>query len=106
MINEGEWKNDKFHTGIEWMFGGPLLCAESLLPEGTKDSPRGIPLNPALVIEIDLSDDNAIIEGERIDLKWIENLVIGAKKCLDLDTVAKAGEFCEYCAYVDSVSKF
>jgi len=80
--------------------------AESLLLEGTKDSPRGIPLKPALVIEIDLSDDNMIIEGERIDLKWVENLVIGAKKCLDLDTVPEAGEFCEYCAYVDSVSKF
>jgi len=49
---------------------------------------------------------NVIIEGERIDLNWVENLVIGAKKCLDLDTVPEAGEFCEYCAYANSVSKF
>jgi len=28
------------------------------------------------------------------------------KKCLDFDTVPEAGEFCEYCAYAHSVSKF
>ena len=25
---EGEWKNDRFHTGIGWMFGDPLLWCE------------------------------------------------------------------------------
>mgnify|MGYP003690196937 FL=1 len=25
---EGEWKNDRFYTGIEWMFGDPLLWCE------------------------------------------------------------------------------
>ena len=57
-------------------------------------------------LEVFSTNDNVIIEGERIDLNWVENLVIGAKKCLDLDTVPEAGEFCEYCAYAHSVSKF
>ena len=52
--------------------------AESLLSEGTDESPRGIPLKPAL-IEIDIANEDVIIEGERIDLDWVENLVISAK---------------------------
>jgi hypothetical protein len=81
--------------------------AESLLSEGKiEGSPRGIPLKPALVIEIDLANDSVIIESERINLDWVENLVIGAKACLDLDSVPDAGEFCEHCAYVAAVSKF
>lgn len=80
--------------------------ADSLLNRESEKNPRGIPLKPALIIEIDLSEDNIIIEGERIDLKWVENLVIDAKKCLDLETVPDAGEYCEFCAYVDVASKF
>ena len=80
--------------------------AESLLSEGTDESPRGIPLKPALVIEIDIANDNVIIEGERIDLDWVENLVISAKECLDMGSIPEAGEFCEHCAYVEARSKF
>ena len=78
--------------------------AESLLSEGTNESPRGIPLKPALVIEIDIANDFVIIEGERIDLDWVENLVITAKDCLDMISVPDPGEFCEHCAYVEAVS--
>ena len=40
----------------------------SLLNDGSAESPRGIPLKPALVIEIDTADPSTVIEGERIDL--------------------------------------
>ena len=76
--------------------------ATSLLSEGTNESPRGIPLKPALIIEIDIANEDVIIEGERIDLEWVENLVISAKSCLDMDSVPDAGEFCEHCAYVEA----
>ena len=80
-------------------------AADSLLKGGPEDSPRGIPLKPALVIEIDTSDESVVIEGERIDYDWVENLVIGAKACLDMDAPPGSGEFCEHCAYVDAMSK-
>ena len=79
--------------------------AEALLSDGTAGSPRGIPLKPALVIEIDTSDESVVVEGERIDYDWVEQLVIGAKDCLDLDGPPGPGEFCEHCAYVDVISK-
>ena len=79
--------------------------AEALLSDGTAGSPRGIPLKPALVIEIDTSDESVVVEGERIDYDWVEQLVIGAKDCLDLDGSPGPGEFCEHCAYVDVISK-
>ena len=79
--------------------------AESLLSGGTDESPRGIPLKPALVIEIDTANEDVIIEGERIDLDWVENLVIRAKNCLDMGSVPDPGEFCEHCAYVAAASK-
>ena len=78
--------------------------ASSLLSEGTEESPRGIPLKPALVIEIDTSDDTVVVEGERIDSEWVENLVIGAKACLDSGSPPGSGEFCEHCAYVGEMS--
>ena len=59
-----------------------------------------------MVIEIDIANDNVIIEGERIDLDWVENLVISAKECLDMGSIPEAGEFCEHCAYVEARSKF
>ena len=81
--------------------------AESLLSEGTDEEvQRGIPLKPALIIEIDIANEDVIIEGERIDLDWVENLVISAKNCLDMDSVPDAGEFCEHCAYVEARSNF
>ena len=80
--------------------------ADSLLNGESEKNPRGIPLKPALIIEIDLSKDDVIIEGERIDLNWVENLIKDAKKCLDLQAVPDAGEYCELCAYVDTASKF
>ena len=49
--------------------------AESLLEEGTEESPRGIPLKSSLVIEIDTADDVVIIEGERINLDRSESVV-------------------------------
>ncbi len=79
--------------------------AEALLSDGTAESPRGIPLKPALVIEIDTSDESVVVEGERIDYDWVEQLVIGAKDCLDLEGPPGPGEFCEHCAYVDAISK-
>ncbi len=79
--------------------------AESLFNEGTDESPRGIPLKPALVIEIDIANDDVIIEGERINLDWVEKLVISAKECLDMESSPSSGEFCEHCAYVDAASK-
>jgi hypothetical protein len=79
--------------------------AEALLSDGTAESPRGIPLKPALVIEIDTSDESVVVEGERIDYDWVEQLVIGAKDCLDLEGPPDPGEFCEHCAYVDAISK-
>ena len=53
-------------------------AALSLLDGGPEDSPRGIPLKPVTIIEIDTADDSIVIEGERIDSGWVENLVIGA----------------------------
>ena len=50
--------------------------------------------------------DDVIIEGERINLDWVENLVIKAKACLDMPSIPNAGEFCEHCAYVEARSKF
>jgi len=76
--------------------------ADSLLVEGTEDSPRGIPLKPALVIEIDTGDDAVIVEGERINMDWVENLVAGAEECLNLEEMPESGEYCEYCAYTDT----
>jgi hypothetical protein len=76
--------------------------ADSLLNKATDEGPRGIPLKPALVIEIDIANDDVIIEGERIDLDWVENLVIEAKACLDMPSIPNAGEFCEHCAYVEA----
>tara|TARA_B100001996_G_scaffold280947_1_gene221387 strand:+ start:701 stop:1546 length:846 start_codon:yes stop_codon:yes gene_type:complete len=78
----------------------------SLLREGSAESPRGIPLKPALVIEIDTADPRTVIEGERIDLEWVDGLVRGAKECLDLSEPPKAGEFCHHCAYVSAASQF
>ena len=80
-------------------------AADSLLSGGPEESPRGIPLKPVTIIEIDTADDSIVIEGERIDFDWVENIVIGAKACLDLDEPPASGEFCEHCAYVDAVSK-
>jgi len=80
--------------------------ADSLLSEGTTESPRGIPLKPALIIEIDIANEDVIIEGERIDLDWVENLVISAKEYLDMALIPESGEFCEQCAYVEARSKF
>ena len=57
-----------------------------------------------MIIEIDIANEDVIIEGERIDLEWVENLVISAKSCLDMDSVPDAGEFCEHCAYVEARS--
>ena len=80
--------------------------AESLLNDVNGVEARGIPLKSALVIEVDTANEDVIIEGERIDINWVENLVIGAKACLELDEVPEAGEFCEHCSYVDAVSKY
>ena len=79
-------------------------AALSLLDGGPEDSPRGIPLKPVTIIEIDTADDSIVIEGERIDFGWVESLVIGAKACLELDDPPAAGEYCEHCAYVDAAS--
>ena len=76
--------------------------AESLLEEGTEESPRGIPLKSSLVIEIDTADDVVIIEGERINLDWVDNLVASAENCLELEEMPESGEYCEYCAYTDT----
>jgi len=57
------------------------------------------------IIEIDTADEGVVIEGERINLDWVENLVIGARACLELDEPPAPGEYCEYCAYVDIASK-
>ena len=73
--------------------------ADSLLSGGPEDSPRGIPLRPVTIIEIDTADDSVVIEGERIDLDWVENTVSGARACLGLDGPPAPGEYCEYCAY-------
>ena len=78
--------------------------APSLLSNGTDESPRGIPLKPALVIEIDTADEATVVEGERIGLDWVDELVIGAKACLDQGSAPGSGEFCEYCSYVEAVS--
>ena len=78
----------------------------SLLSDGSVESPRGIPLKPALVIEIDTADPSTVIEGERIDLDWVDGLVRGAKGCLDLTDPPSAGEFCHHCAYVSAASQF
>ncbi len=80
--------------------------AKSLLKNGTNGSTRGIPLKTAKIIEIDISDENVIIEGERIDLDWVENLVIKAKECLEMPLIPDAGEFCEHCAYVEARYNF
>jgi len=73
--------------------------AETLLTGGPDESPRGIPLKPVTIIEIDTADDNVIIEGDRIDRHWVEKLVIGAKACLELKAPPAPGEYCDYCAY-------
>ncbi len=78
--------------------------ADTLLSGGPEDSPRGIPLRPVTVIEIDTADDSVVIEGERIDFDWVENLAIGAKACLELYEPPAAGEYCEYCAYSSASS--
>jgi len=80
-------------------------AAGALLSGGPEDSPRGIPLRPVTIIEIDTADDSVVIEGERINLDWVEGLVIGARSCLELDEPPAPGEYCEYCAYVDTASK-
>jgi len=80
-------------------------AAPSLLSEGTDESPRGIPLKPALVIEIDTADASVIVEGERINYDWVDELVSKAKQCLEMDEPPGSGEFCEHCAYVDTASK-
>ena len=78
--------------------------ADSLLSGGPEDSPRGIPLKSVTIIEIDTADEGVVIEGERINLDWVENLVIGARTCLELDEPPASGEYCEHCAYVDTAS--
>jgi CRISPR/Cas system-associated exonuclease Cas4 (RecB family) len=80
-------------------------AVDSLMDGGPPEAPRGIPLKPVRVIEIDTADPNCIVEGVRIDMDWVESLVAGAKGCLDLPEPPEAGEFCEHCAYVDAVSK-
>ena len=79
--------------------------ADGLMYGSTADAPRGIPLKPVRVIEIDTADPNCIVEGVRIDMDWVENLVTNAKACLDLPAPPDANEYCEQCAYVASVSK-
>ena len=79
--------------------------ADSLQSGDDGESPRGIPLKPALVIEIDTSNPEVVIEGERVDRDWVDGLVAGAKACLDLSGPPGAGEFCQYCAYVDAASQ-
>ena len=37
-------------------------------------------------------------------LDWVDELVIGAKACLDQGSAPGSGEFCEYCSYVEAVS--
>ena len=78
--------------------------ADSLLSGGPEDSPRGIPLRPVTIIEIDTADHSVVIEGERIDLDWVENLVMSARACLGLDEPPAPGEYCEYCAYSSASS--
>ena len=78
--------------------------APSLLSGGTEESPRGIPLKHALVIEIDTSDEETVVEGERIGHDWVDELVIGAKACLELEMPPDPDEFCQHCAYVDAAS--
>jgi hypothetical protein len=58
------------------------------------------------VIEIDTADASVIVEGERINYDWVDELVSKAKQCLEMDEPPGSGEFCEHCAYVDTVSKF
>ena len=55
--------------------------------------------------QYNIIDDDVIIEGERINLDWVEKLVISAKECLDMESSPSSGEFCEHCAYVDAASK-
>ena len=81
-------------------------AVDSLMDGGPVDAPRGIPLKPVRVIEIDTADSDCVVEGVRIDMDWVENLVIGAKACLDLPAPPDAGEHCEHCPYVASVSQF
>jgi len=40
-----------------------------------------------------------------VDHDWVDGLVAGAKACLDLSGPPGAGEFCQYCAYVDAASQ-
>jgi len=80
-------------------------AVDSLMDGGPADAPRGIPLKPVRVIEIDTADPDCVVEGVRINMDWVENLVIGAKACLDLPAPPDAGEHCEHCPYVASVSQ-
>ena len=88
------------------MYENGNVDESSLLRDGPTGSPRGIPLKPALVIEIDTADPSTVIEGERIDFDWVDGLVRGAKECLDLPEPPEAGEFCQHCGYVSAASKF
>ena len=74
-------------------------AAEALLKGQSDDSPRGIPLKPVTIIEIDTADDKVIIEGKRIDLDWVENLVMDARDCLELGEPPSPSDYCDYCAY-------
>jgi len=78
--------------------------APSLLNGVNDESPRGIPLKTPLVIEIDTGEDNVIVEGERINYEWVDELVSKAKNFLQMHESPESGEFCEHCAYVDAAS--
>ena len=80
-------------------------AVDSLMDGGPPEAPRGIPLKPVRVIEIDTADPDCVVEGVRIDMDWVENLVAGAKACLELAAPPDAGEHCEHCPYVASVSQ-
>ena len=81
-------------------------AVDSLMDGGTDAAPRGIPLKPVRVIEIDTADANCVVEGERVDMEWVENLVMNAKACLDLTSPPGAGAHCQHCPYVSAVSSF
>merc|ERR1719482_1215641 len=78
---------------------------DALLDGEDPEAPRGIPLKPARIIEIDMADPATMVGGERIDMEWVENLVVGAKICLDSPRAPAPTGSCEYCAYVDAVSR-
>ena len=39
------------------------------------------------------------------DDAWVEGTIVSAKKCLDKNTIPDASENCDYCAYVEEVSR-